>query len=155
MGEGIFNAIKDKLGRFIFSDMDKKNNFRARICIEIDFSKGLPKVIQLNFDSWSHVQALDYEKVSLNVFFVMSMGTFAKIYPKASTSLIYSNHLPFSHSNYEQGAFKPITRKQKNYLTKRSHASKLESHQHPPFNNRYRVLKSSKTEVMGDDSLIN
>jgi len=35
--EAIFKAIEDKLGRFIYSDLERRNNFScSRICFEMD-----------------------------------------------------------------------------------------------------------------------
>jgi hypothetical protein len=63
-GEDNFKAIGNKLGRFITHSEPKGNIYTcARICVDMDFSKGLPEAIQLNLDGWSHLQALDYEQV--------------------------------------------------------------------------------------------
>jgi len=54
--EGIFKAVRDKRGRFITSDMEHGNDFScAIICVEMNFSRGLPWVIQLNLDGVSHL----------------------------------------------------------------------------------------------------
>lgn len=63
--ESIFKFIGDKLGRYIDHVEPKGGIFTcARICIEIDLKKGLPKAIQVNVAGWSYFQALDYEQIS-------------------------------------------------------------------------------------------
>ena len=133
--------------------MDKENNFSsARICIEMDFSNGLPKPLRLNLDGWSHLQALDYEPVLFKHNFCHKYGHFPKHCPKAPNSQYLYNPLSSSHSDDEQETFKPVTKKHKKHWAKTLYANNPKSHYRPPCSYRYDVLKSSKVEFMGDET---
>jgi hypothetical protein len=106
-GEVTFKAIGNKLGRFITHFEPKGNIYTcARICVDMEFSKGFPEAIQLNVDGWSHLQALDYEQVPFKCNSCHEYGHFTKICPKAKESQPLLN-------NVDQG-FKQVSRKHKN-----------------------------------------
>jgi hypothetical protein len=79
--EDSLKYIGDKLGHYIDQVEPKGNIYSyARICVKIDFEKGLLKEIQLNLEGWSHFQALDYYEKSLSsVTFSMSMVILLKV----------------------------------------------------------------------------
>ena len=54
----------------------------ARICIEVDLEKGLPKSIILSIDGWNHLQTVDYEQIPFKCKYCHEYGHFAKSCPK-------------------------------------------------------------------------
>ncbi|KAH9296138.1 hypothetical protein KI387_039726, partial [Taxus chinensis] len=59
--------IGNVLGKFIKEDLDRTHSGLcsfARICVEIDLSKGLPDRINLKFGNFQHTQVLDYENTA-------------------------------------------------------------------------------------------
>jgi len=72
------------VGCYITHSEPKNNIFTcARICVEMDFEKGLPEMIQINLEAWSHLQALDYEQVQFGCNSCHENGHFAKSCSKA------------------------------------------------------------------------
>ena len=60
-------TIGNVLGKFLKIDEDRITRVIftfARICIEVDFSEGLPKSINLNFNNTQWTQPLDYENTT-------------------------------------------------------------------------------------------
>jgi len=63
----VLEDIGNRLGKFIISDEERREQglfTYARICVEIDLSKGLPDKIQLQHESYKRIQALDYENTA-------------------------------------------------------------------------------------------
>jgi len=63
----VLEDIGNRLGKFIISDEERREQglfTYARICVEIDLSKGLPDKIQLQHESFKRIQALDYENTA-------------------------------------------------------------------------------------------
>lgn len=61
----LLQAIGHALGTFYFSSEDTQAYLQttyARICVEMDFSKGFPTEIQLTSKSYVWIQKIDYEK---------------------------------------------------------------------------------------------
>ena len=54
----------------------------ARICVEVDLEKGLPKSIILSIDGWNHLQTMDYEQIPFKCKYFHEYGHFAKSCPK-------------------------------------------------------------------------
>ena len=54
----------------------------ARICVEVDLEKGLPKSINLSIDGWNHLQTVDYEQIPFKCKYCHEYGHFAKSCPK-------------------------------------------------------------------------
>lgn len=56
-GDDSVRAIGNVLGKFIdLSEPNENMQAYARICVEVDLGKGLPEVIKLKFDEWTHIQ---------------------------------------------------------------------------------------------------
>jgi hypothetical protein len=107
----LLKSIGDKVGCYITHSEPKNNIFTcARICVEMDFEKGLPEMIQLNLEGWSHLQALDYEQVPFKCNSFHEYGHFAKSFPKSQEAQPSSN--PTSQNNVEQD-FQQVTRRHK------------------------------------------
>ena len=68
----------------------------ARICVEVDLEKGLPKAINLSVDGWSHLQTVDYEKITFKSKCCHEHRHFAKSFPKKPEK-------PNSEDNHEEG----------------------------------------------------
>lgn len=63
----VFRAIGDTLGSFIRGDLWRESKglyAYARICVELDLSKGLPEQIDLKINDFVWTQTLDYENTS-------------------------------------------------------------------------------------------
>jgi len=63
----VLEDIGNRLGKYIISDEERREQglfTYARICVEIDLSKGLPDKIQLQHESYKRIQALDYENTA-------------------------------------------------------------------------------------------
>jgi len=63
----VLEDIGNLLGRFIKSDNERKEKglfTYARICVEIDLSKGLPDRLYLKHESYTWLQSLDYENTA-------------------------------------------------------------------------------------------
>jgi hypothetical protein len=102
-----FKAIGDKVGHYITHSEPKNNIFTcARICVEMDFEKGLPEMIQINLEGWSHLQALDYEQVPFKCNSCHEYGHFAKSCPKSQEAQPPSKSS--SQNNVEQD-FQQVT----------------------------------------------
>ena len=57
-------AIGNSLGNYIDKAEPKVSLFScARICVEVDLEKGLPKAVSLFMDGWEHMQKVDYEQL--------------------------------------------------------------------------------------------
>jgi len=87
----VLEDIGNLLGRFIKSDNERKDKglyTYARICVEIDLSKGLPDRIYLKHESYNWLQILDYENTSFRCRFCNLTGhlqdtcPLAKKFPK-------------------------------------------------------------------------
>ena len=77
-------AIGNKLGKYI-DRADRKDQFScARICIEVDLETSLPEAINLTVADWSHIQALDYEKIPFKCRFCHGYGHFPRNCKKKS-----------------------------------------------------------------------
>ena len=80
-------AIGNALGTFYFSSEDTHAYFKttyARICVEMDFSKGFPAEIHLTSKSYVWIQKLDYESVLFRCRSCFETGHLAKDCPKES-----------------------------------------------------------------------
>lgn len=63
----VFRAIGDTLGSFIHGDswqVSKGLYSYARVCVELDLSKGLPEQINLKINDFVWIQTLDYENTA-------------------------------------------------------------------------------------------
>jgi len=63
----VLEDIGNRLGKYITCDEERREQglfTYARICVEIDLSKGLPDKIQLQHESYKRIQALDYENTA-------------------------------------------------------------------------------------------
>ena len=81
-GEDFYKVFGNDLGHYITHVKPKGNIFTcAKICLEMDFSKGLLEAIKLNLEGWSHCQALDYEQVPFKCNIYHEYGHFAKKMP--------------------------------------------------------------------------
>ena len=49
----------------------------ARICVEVDLGKGLPKAIKIKVDQWNHIQQPDYEQIPFKCKVCHEYGHFA------------------------------------------------------------------------------
>jgi hypothetical protein len=76
--------IGNTLGKFI-DRSEPKDGLQAcaRLCVEVDLEKGLPEAIQLNLDSWSYIQQVDYEQIPFKCKICHEYGHFAKSCPQA------------------------------------------------------------------------
>ena len=73
----VLEDIGNLLGRFIKSDNERKDKglfTYARICVEIDLSKGLPDRLQLKHESYTWLQSLDYENTAFRCRFCHLTG---------------------------------------------------------------------------------
>jgi hypothetical protein len=78
-------AIDNALGRFHFRSPETENYnicTYARICVEMDFSKGFPAEIILTGDNYSWTQKLDYEKIALRCRACFDTGHLAAQCPR-------------------------------------------------------------------------
>jgi hypothetical protein len=67
-GKRSLEDIGNKLGRFLDNAAPKGEQFTcARICVEVNLEKGLPKSIKLSLGEWCHIQELDYRGPSLEI----------------------------------------------------------------------------------------
>jgi len=87
----VLEDIGNLLGRFIKSDKERQDKglfTYARICVEIDLSKGLPDRIHLKHESFIWLQRLDYENTAFRCRFCHMTGhlqdtcPLAKKFPK-------------------------------------------------------------------------
>lgn len=65
--EQVLESIGNSLGRYIKTDMERLENrifTFARICVEVDLSKGLPENIMLIYKQQNWLQSLDYENTA-------------------------------------------------------------------------------------------
>jgi hypothetical protein len=76
--------IGNTLGKFI-NCVEPKEGLQAcaRIYVEVDLEKGLPKAIQLNLDSWTYIQQVDYEHIPFKCKICHEYGHFSKSCPQA------------------------------------------------------------------------
>lgn len=73
----VLEDIGNLLGKFIKSDSDLNEQglfTYARICVEIDLSKGLPDRVQLLYEKHKWIQALDYENTAFRCRFCHLTG---------------------------------------------------------------------------------
>ena len=73
----VLEDIGNLLDRFIKSDCGRKERgllAYARICVEIDLSKGLPDRLQLKHESFNWIQRLDYANTDFRCRFCHLMG---------------------------------------------------------------------------------
>ena len=73
----VLEDIGNILGRFIKSDSDRKEQglfTYARICVEIDLSKGISDRLQLKHEYFNWIQRLDYENNSFRCRFFHLTG---------------------------------------------------------------------------------
>jgi len=87
----VLEDIGNLLGTFIKRDPDRNDQglfTYARICVEIDLSKGLPDRIHLQYEKFKWLQVLDYENTAFRCRFCHDTGhlqdtcPIAKRYPK-------------------------------------------------------------------------
>jgi hypothetical protein len=76
--------IGNTLGKYI-DRVEPREGLQActRLCVEVDLEKGLPEAIQLNLDSWSYIQQVDYEQIPFKCKICHEYGHFAKSCPQA------------------------------------------------------------------------
>lgn len=61
-GDESVSAIGNVVGNYIDRCEPKVNiHACARICVEVDLGKGLPKAVKMKVDQWMHIQKPDYE----------------------------------------------------------------------------------------------
>jgi len=73
----VLEDIGNLLGKFIKRDPDRNDQglfTYARICVEIDLSKGLPDRIHLQYEKFKWLQALDYENTAFRCRFCHVTG---------------------------------------------------------------------------------
>jgi hypothetical protein len=77
--------IGNALGRFI-DRVEPRDGLQscARLCVEVDLEKGLPKEIHLILDGWSYIQTVDYEQLPFKCKYCHEYSHFAKSCPKAT-----------------------------------------------------------------------
>jgi hypothetical protein len=64
LGDEVLKSIGDTLGKFIDTVEPKSTMYScARICVEVNMEKGLPKEIKLRLDDWTYIQKMDYEQL--------------------------------------------------------------------------------------------
>ena len=54
----------------------------AKICVEVDLEKGMSEAINLNMEGWSHLQAVDYERIPFKCKVCDEYGHLAKFCQK-------------------------------------------------------------------------
>ena len=82
----VLEEIGNLLGKFIKSDTDRNEQglfTYARICVEIDLSKGLPDKFQLIYEKHKWIQALDYENTAFRCRFCHLTGHLQDSCPRA------------------------------------------------------------------------
>jgi len=73
----VLEDIGNLLGRFIKTDKDRQDKglfTYARVCVEIDLSKGLPDRLHLKHESHTWLQRLDYENTAFRCRFCQLTG---------------------------------------------------------------------------------
>ena len=96
--------IGNILGRFIKSDSDRKEHglfTYARICVEIDLSKGLPDRLQLKHESFNWIQRLDYENTTFRFSFCHLMGHLQDTCPLPKKSTKKKKGQIFNRKNWQ------------------------------------------------------
>jgi hypothetical protein len=84
-GKRSLKDIGNKLGHYLDSVVPKGDQFTcARICVEFNLEKGLPKSIKLSLGEWCYIQELDYEQIPFKCLRCHAYGHFTKSCPKAS-----------------------------------------------------------------------
>ena len=72
-------SIGNSLGWYIDKSEPKYPMFScAWICVEVDLKKGLPEVVNLIMDSWSHEQKVDYDQLHFKCKKWYGCGHFAR-----------------------------------------------------------------------------
>lgn len=76
--------IGNTLGKYI-DRVEPREGLQAcaRLCVEVDLEKVLPEAIQLNLDSWSYIQQVDYEQIPFKCKACHKYGHFSKSCPRA------------------------------------------------------------------------
>ena len=77
-GDDFVRAIGNAVGKFI-DRSEPKDNMQActKICVEVDLGKGIPEVIKIKVDNWTHIQQLNYEKIPFKGKVCHEYGHFA------------------------------------------------------------------------------
>ena len=85
-GDETLHSIGNGLSKFLCRSPDSKpaRSTFARICVEMDFSKGFPAEIILQGKDYSRTQILDYENLSFKCRNCFEMGHLAHSYGKSS-----------------------------------------------------------------------
>lgn len=77
-GDDLVRTIGNAVGKYIDRRKPKDNTHAyIRICVEVDLEKGLPEVIRIKVDEWTHIQQLDYEKILFKCKVCHEYGHFA------------------------------------------------------------------------------
>lgn len=71
------------MGRYI-DRCEPNDNMHAcaKICVEVDLGKGLPKAINIKVDQWTHIQHLDYKQIPFKCKVCHEYGHFANRFLK-------------------------------------------------------------------------
>ena len=76
-------VIGNVLGKYVYKSEPKPPMLScSRICVEVDLEKGMPKAINLNMEAWSHLQAVDYKKITFKCKVCHEYDHFSKFRPK-------------------------------------------------------------------------
>lgn len=77
-GDESVRAIGNAVGKYVDRSEPKENMYAcARICVEVDLSKGLPEAVKLQVDRWTHIQQVDYEQLPFKCKVCHEYGHFA------------------------------------------------------------------------------
>ena len=130
-----FRTIGNTLGKYVDKSEPKAPMFSyARICVEVDLEKGLPKAIMLSIDGWNHLQTVDYEQIPFKCKFCHEYDHFAKSCPKKPKKTI-TDSLPSEGWNVANGKKEAKPSKQQ-----------IPSSKSPP-GNRFEVLETEDQEA--------
>lgn len=72
-------SIKNVAGKYSDRCEPKENMHAcARSCVKVDLGKGLPEAVKIKVDQWTHIQQLDYKKISFKCKVCHEYGHFTK-----------------------------------------------------------------------------
>jgi hypothetical protein len=70
--------IGNALGKYIEREKKKDQYSCMQICVEVDLVIGIPEAIKIVVAYWTHVQELDYEKISFKCNYFHNYGHFSR-----------------------------------------------------------------------------
>jgi len=85
--EETLRSIRNSLGHYI-DKVELKDGLQscARICVEVDLEKGLPKAIEITLHNWTYLQQVDYEQLPFKCKICHEYGHFTKRCPKVPSN---------------------------------------------------------------------